>query len=877
MTALHAGTVPSIRQARIVRTMRRNFRAKLLWACALFAAMRRNFGAKLLWACAPLAAAATAVGCGGTARGDRLQSPESEGAPLIRTTGGSRPPLAVIARDGDGRAAIAVAVTTEGIETPRGALVGVALASLVEARLTLRGIDAVAAGGWNGWRLHATVASPSEAATATDAIRAAMLDPVRSDEPALAAVARKAAALAERPLTDAALVDVARCTGEAFGSPDGGVPGAGEIEMWRKAAHGLGRVAIATTGAPEIADAAANVLARGPPWPRAAAVVAPAWPAGDASAAVYDASADLFPAGARIVVTARTPTAERAVAAAPILGNPRGPLAARLAALTRPAHLRSVVATSHVDGGCLAATIDLAGPSASDAAGGIATAAALALQEIAVELGDVDVPVDLKRELALRAADPRESAERAAWWSLAGRRRDAADGEVRLHLTIGLASQRQRADAAGIERFNAVRDEIDRAILAWHAPVVEARTRVERGQGQLWILLASPCGTWSESASDAGAGATVALAAAATASQHAIDAQVEPFVAADAIGILVHGAARSGEAPEAQATRLADLAARAFAAEALEPDRIAQARIRLLLDASSGPARMRAELAGALAPGHPSWLDPRATAGGIAPESDDAIEMRAAVVRGGPLRVAVIANVDSAQADAAVRGVDRWIARRPGELRVCPAVPTLPPARSGTYAVDEPPQASAEVLLAVPLPSDDAPSRAAAPWIAAALDGPDGLLARALGARPSAAPGAHDDAPEPFARAWSAAVVGSPRASAIVVRIDAGDDDLDAAVAQVRGLLDRVRQGALREEDLQRAIRSVDGSRAEAELDPRARTIALWRGAERSQPPPPLEALRSAAAAVLHDDALVIVAGRPPRTPAAPLRAFPLY
>lgn len=819
--------------------------------------------------------AAGIVAAGGcAARNEGARSPEGNGELRTRLTGGSRPPLAVIAREGDPRGAVAVAVTTEGIDEQRGALVATSLAALVEQRLVSRGIDATAVGGWNGWRLHATIASPADAATTVGAIREALLTPVKADEPAVGAVARRAAALGQRPLTDAALLDVARCTGEAFGLSAAAMPTVAQLEAWREAAHGLGRVAIATTGAPEMADAAANALALGPPWPHASPIVPVPWPAPNAGPAVYDASGDLFPVGARIVVTARTASPEHAVAAATVLGSPRGPLAARLAALGTPAHLRSVVGTAHVDGGCLAATVELGAPGGpAESAEGIATAAALSLQEIGVEMTDVATPAGLRRDLAVGASDPRESAESAAWWSLVGRGHEIADGGVRLHLVVGIASPRPALDRGAGPPIEAVRAEIDRAVLAWHSPVVDARTRVERGQGQLWILLASPCGTLSESASGAGTGAAVALAASAQASQDAADAQIEPFVAADAIGLLVHGAARPGETPEAHAMRLADLTARHLAAESLEPGLFAQARIRLLLDASSIGARTRAQLAMALAPGHPSWIEPRGTPFGIAAESDDALEIRAAGIRAGPLRVAVVGNVDKEQVDAAVRGVDRWIARRPGELRVCPPTPTLPPARGGTYAVEQGSTSPSEVLVAVPLPPDDEASHAAAVWVAAALDGADGLLARALGAIRS---DATDAARPPLARAWASAVVGPMKSPAILVRVDADDDTLDAAVAQVRVLLDRLRQGALREDDRARAARSIERARSDAALDPRTRIVDLWRGTT-SRPPPSLETLRSFTAAVVRDESLVIVASRPPHVAAATPHVFPSH
>jgi hypothetical protein len=817
-------------------------------------------------------ALALAAACGGNP-GASANHPHaaSRGA---RATGEGRPPLAVVAREGDARGALSVAVSTEGIAPERGALVGVALAGLVEGRLAARGIaDAGAVGGWGGWRLRTLVVSPGEAAKLVDAVRAAMLAPVTAGEPALATVARKVAALARRPLPDRALVDVAQCTGEAFGAGGDAAPTAEELEAWRRAAHGLGRVAFATTGNAALADATAAALARGAAWPGAAPFAQAPWPTADVRAVVYDASGEIAPGAARVVVTARTATPERAVAAAAVLGDPHAPLASRLDALDAPARVRAVVATAHADGGCVAVTLDLnARDLATDAAACIATTAALARQEVAVELTDTSAPEDLGGELAMRASDPRDSAERAAWWSLAGQRPGDRDA-VALALTVGVAAPRDAAarDAAAPAtpwQPDAIRAEIDRATIAWHAPVVEARTRVERGQGESWVLLASPCGTTPEANGDAGAGAEVATAAAAAAARGAdgADVRVEPFVATDGVGIVAHGPPRAGESPQAHARRLADVAARAFAADTLDAEPVARARAALLSRAAEVEARMLGTLGGALSPGHPSWLDPTGTSFGLASSTDESTALRAAAIRNGPLRVAVLANVDQAQAEAAVRAVDRWIARRPGESRACPSPPTLPAPRSGTYAVEVPAGAPSEALLALPLAAGNPAERSAATWLAAILDGSDGLLAHALSGKSDAHDGGASEGA--LARASSASVLGAPRSPALVIRLVAPDASLDGAVAQTRALLDRLRQGALREEDRARAAASLGRDALAASLDPRARTVDLWRGTAPS-PAPPLEALRAFAASTLRDDALVIVAARPPRSDAA--------
>jgi hypothetical protein len=331
---------------------------------------------------------------------------------------------------------------------------------------------------------------------------------------------------------------------------------------------------------------------------------------------------------------------------------------------------------------------------------------------------------------------------------------------------------------------------------------------------------------------------------------------VEPFVTSDGLGVLAHGPAHLGESAQAHARRLADLAARAFAADPLDPDQLARARTALLVRADAVESRALGTLGDALAPGHPSWVEPLGTAFGLASASEEAIAMRSSSLRAGPLRVAVLANIDAAQADAAARAVDRWIARRPGETRACPPLATPATPRPGTYAVAVPSGALSEALLALPIPSADDGARTAATWLAAALDGAGGLLAQALdgGAAPESA----------LAQSWSAAVVGAPRSPALTVRLTATDASLDAAVAETRNLLDRLRQGALREADRSRAASSLARDALALSLDPRARTVDLWRG-ETTMPAPSLDALRAFASASLHDDALVIVAARPAR------------
>jgi hypothetical protein len=236
--------------------------------------------------------------------------------------------------------------------------------------------------------------------------------------------------------------------------------------------------------------------------------------------------------------------------------------------------------------------------------------------------------------------------------------------------------------------------------------------------------------------------------------------------------------------------------------------------------------------------------------------SDASVASRASALRAGPLRVAILGNATPTQTDAAVRAVDRWVARHPGQSRACPVPSAAAAPRAATYAVDAPAGGSSQAWIALSLPAtaSDASARTNAEWIAATLDGADGLLEHALGGG--------------LARSWSARVVGGARA-ALVIRVDSAAGAIDAAVAQVRGLLDRLRQGSLAATDVTHATALLAERDLAASLDPGHRVLALWRDA-RSAPgadvaPPTLDALRAFASTTLRDDALIIVAVRPPR------------
>jgi hypothetical protein len=801
-----------------------------------------------------------------------------------------RPPVVLVAREGDPSSAIAVAVTTSALEgndeDPEAA---VALAGVVEARLAAKGLAPTIVPSWSGFRAAVLVATPDAAPSTTDAVREALTAPI--DEKDVAAAKKKLAALAARPLRDASLARWARCVGSPHALPQragksGEDLGAARLERWRAAAHGLGRVAIAVAAPSAMAESVATAIARGPAWKAgAAAPSAPPSP-GAIDVDVYEAASDMLGAGYVIHATLDVGTGSDAVTTAEALGDPHGPLASRLAALDLPFRLREVTGTAEPRGGCVGIVLEAApslaatpssatGGSPADLATRIADAVALVHVEAQVHLAEGGAGLD-GRTLARRAGDAREAAERAAWWALADAwvvptstasstsaptpsgTAIAMRGSVALGVPLRRGST-PTAEGALEPSRDVLTSAVQRATLSWQKPVAEGRVRVEPGQGETWVLLASPCGTEGEGDADAGLTALFTFAAAEMA-KSSPEARVEPWIVPDGAGLLVHGPALPGESGAAQARRLADVVGRSFASDPVALPAVSRARAELLRHDARADGPALGVLASAVAPGHASWFIASGREDTLARSADGAVLARAQALRAGPLRVAVLANVDAAQGDAALRAADRWIDRRVGDARACRASTAPSPPRPGTYAIEPRAGAAPEAYLAFPFGAGDEKARAAAATIAAALDGEGGLLDKAF-----AGAGA-------LARSWSARVVGWPRAPALVLRIVSTQAALDNAVMQARALVDRVKKSGLVAADLERATATASRDALAAALDPRARVVATWRNEPiptATQPLPRtragLDDVRAFAAKYLAEDAMVVVAARPAR------------
>ncbi len=732
-------------------------------------------------------------------------------------------PLTSVERDGDPASGVAIAVAVAGAGD--GAVLGAAaLSGVMERRLRAMGIsDATASAGAEGYRVRATVTSPDAARAFVSATFAALAAPVAPDD--MPAAHTKTAAVLALPLLSAAEEPVARCLGAPRAAARDKDVDLGSLETLRARSHVRARVALAVVGSRPSIVALTDALAHAP-----ALSADPGAPAVARSAiapfAVFEA--DSAARDTHAVIARQFGSPLEALAAVERLES--SPLASRIAALDGGARVRDITATANIVGGCLAIDLTFSelGRTPEQL---VARGITVAEEEIDLVVGSGFAAKPDDRAVR-RLSDVGVAAEAAAWLSLS---RESAEP------TLAFA----RVAIPNARGQTIVADELEAALAlarkAQKTAVVEVRGKVEHGQGELWLFLGSPCGTMLESNTDAG---VTSAALAALAPDGLPGVFVEPIATPDAVGLLVHGAPLPGEPPLVHARRLADVVARPFLGEPMSRERAERALHGAYAASEGDETRALAELASEVSPGHLSWLVPTGAPDALGRASDVALSTKVSALRRGPVRLAVLANDNDEQTRAAGRAADRWLPSR-GETRTCE--PLAPPESEhpGTYSAPRATPGPSEVFLSVQVP--DAQSYALAEAWVALLSGPDGLLAKSMGGG--------------LARESSARLLGSPRASAVVVRIVTADGALDAAVAQARSLFARFAQGALTDEQAAQAFARRKDERFARAKEPRQRLLSLFRDRD-PDPPETAEALRAMGARMWADSRLVIVALR---------------
>ncbi|MEO8180815.1 MAG: hypothetical protein ABI895_18425 [Deltaproteobacteria bacterium] len=738
-----------------------------------------------------------------------------------------RPRLTLVEREGDPRRGLALAVH---VAAPPGAIA--ALAWLVEGRLRGAGFESLSAQtSASGFLVYALADDVERVARFIRDGNRALTTPISpaDAERLVARLALEPPRIA-RSASEAAL---AQCTGEPLFAPGVEAPRASatDVAQWLENVR-VRDVAFAVVGSHEHLEAAA----------RAASVLAPWTRLG--SAGVRGAEGDQL-GSVRAVgpltlsVAVSGAPAGPALATAERIGEPESLFATRLGAGFPAWQVARVAA--HLDAGSACLRVDLQSTGALPSAEAVTRSAWNAFDELEHTLARLNPGPWVIAKQVLSVESPHEAAAVAAWQAL-----NTADPSASaLHRLVHYSGE--LAPPVPPERL----EELFRAAAPAEASGPELVRDVEPGQASFWMLLASPCGTSAEDAATAG---TLALALHSTAlgATGRDGVVLEPWLSVDAVGILAHApAAVAEENPEAQAERVAEALARALLRAGPRPEAIAASREVLLGSLSAGPTPGLSWALRQTSANHPSWLDARGTWSTLSALSARSVELqRDAFVRS-KLRLASVGNHDDAQLAAGEQRLRSLLyGAESGRAACLPRRPVLPV--SGQYRVEASTARNTEAIIAVPLPAAPEGLPEEALWTEMLMNRTDGWLSQAL-----LQPGLVSTA--------RARALGGAAAAALVIEIRALEGKREEAVAQVRGLLERLRAGAATMQDVQRAQEFLQRRRADLELNPRARVVELWR---RGLPRPragTLDGLRALHRAAFEAGREVVVLTDPPQ------------
>lgn len=705
-----------------------------------------------------------------------------------------RPSLTLVERHGDPKPALAIAVAHD-----RGAQASVALSVLFRERLAQRGYPTVDRQAHAlGFQLASLVTDAADAQRFIAAARAALDAPVTENEPALAQVRAELGSFGGSVAKSAAEAASAACSGELLLPPGetlidvSKADGRALLERWRRELVDAGHVSLAALGPHELLEQAAAAHARAPAWTRGVRADDP-WPERDQSFISTEAQTR-----ARVSLALRLADASRAIQTATELAEPNSRLKRQLAALTPAWTLTRSIATARVRGACLRLDLELdkGTPSTVDE---VARVAFLAERETKrVLLRTTSDPFVLDQRV-LMAPDPRRAASLAAWRALIGRQPTSPTRRV-LHVHT-----RPNLTSKAVPKLERLLAEYARG----GGPKLERALSVEPGQGELWMLIGTRCGTLNETTATAGHSALLvqALANQATASD---GVTIEPWVAPHAVGLLAHAPRRSlKESPSALATRVGRALAEALSVTPVTFEETALAREQLLHAIGKEPEAAWWYTVSALSPEHPSWLSPRGTFQSLNEATRSNLEQRRQLLLSEPLRAVVIANGDQKQAELALDALERWLGPLRGDPVACAKPTELTPALGQIEVEDG--GGDPRSFVAVRTPADGAAARATQYL----LNRKAGWLDQAL-ARPGLVTSAQ------------AHLLGGVAHHALIVEVRALDDKAPEAVDQVRGLFDRLAQGASSAADVTLAQKRLDAEALLARMSPRGRIVELW-------------------------------------------------
>ena len=698
--------------------------------------------------------------------------------------GEKHPSIYLVQREGDPSAGIAFAIAHD-----HGSVASAALSALLRARLDHGGLDEVSGEPHHlGLQLFGSVEGPAEAKRFVQAARSAFAKPVSPGE--LGKVREAVSALGSLAWGTESEGILAACSGFLGVRQKPGLVSTQQLESWRKAVYSRLHVAFAVVGGAPVLSAAADALTQGEEWPSTAPIEDP-WPSKD------EVGTSRTDGSARLSLALRVADAGAVVSAARHLGDPRAEVGVLLEALEPRWKLDTVVGTARHRGACL--RVDLRSASASVSAEGAARATVLVEQEMAHALSTGADSKWTLREAVLRPEDPRLAASVAAWQALTSRAQ-AGHSRTLVHLAA-----RSRLKAKQLE------SALQETRKLWAQPVFPKVARFEAGQGNLWMLLASPCSTLGETEQTAGVAALALSALAHRASRRGF--QVRPWITSSGVGLMARGERISPEeTAEAHAQRVGAQLGRVLTRQ-LSPTLVQRGRQTVLGLNGNGPRPGWDLTLQSLAPGHPSWLSPLGTWVSLTNISAQQVNhWRKAFLRQ-PLRLAVIANQAAAQAKLSSQALSRWIRPHHFPKEACAPRVSLTP-RFGEHRLAR--ASPNQIYLAVPLTQSQLGEEAR--WTQHLFDRRDGWLDAFL-----VLPGLAVDG--------SAHLLEGPAGGALVLELRVPEGVADAALTQLRGLLERLVSGAATSADLEVAEAALAKQERAHTLRASHRLGELWRTA----------------------------------------------
>ncbi|HTV22100.1 MAG TPA: hypothetical protein VMG12_25595 [Polyangiaceae bacterium] len=736
-----------------------------------------------------------------------------------------RPRLTLVERDGDPERGVALAVYVPG-----SASAALAVSMLVEARVRDAGLDAVAMhASASGFIMHALAASTEDVRRFVQVANLALTSPVTAADTERVAIHWRASP--PRQASVASEAAVARCSGELVLGPDAEAAATIPTRLagWLAGVR-AGDAAFAVVGPREYLDAGADALARVAPWTRL----------GSTGGLLFGPEL----AGARALATGEQnlsvalwslPPAA-AIASAERLGSDDSLLSARLGAGFPPWRVWRVASNLSRGGACL--RVDLQASGAPPSLDAVASSVANTVDELEYTLARVKPGPWVIAKQVMVMEGPDQAAAVAAWQAVTADPAVIESPPRRMVHYVG-----PLADSNGPERAA-------RSLAVPPGappPSLELRRALEPGQGQFWMLLATPCGTNAEDGTSAGALA-LGLHAAALENDRQLDVSLEPWLSVDGVGLLAHaGPSAPHESAMAQAERVAEALARAVLRAGPSPEHIAASRESLLEALPSGPAPGLSLALRQTTGNHPSYLDARGTWASLTAISARSAQLERERFVRSKLRLAILGNHDDGQVQAAERRLSALLRSvDPGPVECPPrgAVVSVP----GKYTIDAPGVRDADAVVAIPLPPSVGGPSEEASWTEWLMNRPGGWLHQAL-QRPGLVSTAR------------ARVLGGASAAALVIEIHAVDDKHEEAVAQVRGLLERLRAGAANAADVRSAREHLSQLTASRKLNPRGRLVDLWYGVR--PPEATLDSLHALHRAAFEAGREVVVMTRP--------------